>query len=509
VLEAELFLKTEQLLQFRLAFAIVCFLLTFALSFYAGGEIDLKSITYLVASVIGYTALAFIILENKRLERRILSSNRAIRRFNALLIALDIIVLTAAIHFTRGIDSDLYVLYLLPILLSSYSFSGRGIFVTCFFISIFYVTLLVWENFDALLMMNDAVMNVGLAGAYLHRLIARLSARSVILITVTFLWGAFCAHISGLAQRITRQLSATNEDLMQKNLHLDATNVELRAIQTQLIHQEKMASLGRLVAGIAHELNNPINFVHGNLPYLTEYFNDLKRMITSLEGLSSELRAATKKLKEEFKYDFLVTDLENIIADLNEGTQRIRQIVRNLRSFSRLDEAELKEASISEGIESTLKILSDYYGRDKIPVQTNFEQLPLVLCYPGQLNQVWMNLLSNAAQAVQNVNDPKVAVTTTLQQDDQVLITIQDNGPGIKEDLHNKIFEPFFTTKPVGQGTGLGLSICHSIIERHQGRIWFESDERQGTIFKVLLPIHAKLAESSSSKSDGLLEIGL
>ncbi len=203
----------------------------------------------------------------------------------------------------------------------------------------------------------------------------------------------------------------------------------------------------------------------------------------------------------------MVADLENIIADLNEGTNRIRQIVRNLRSFSRLDEAELKEASISEGIESTLKILSEYYGRDKIPVETNLEPLPAVLCYPGQLNQVWMNLLSNAAQAVQGLEQAKVSVATKLQQDDRVLITIQDNGPGIKKDLHNKIFEPFFTTKPVGQGTGLGLSICHSIIERHQGKIWFESSEQQGTIFKVLLPVHAKL--NSPAESGGLLEIGL
>jgi signal transduction histidine kinase len=184
--------------------------------------------------------------------------------------------------------------------------------------------------------------------------------------------------------------------------------------------------------------------------------------------------------------------------------------VRNLRSFSRLDEAELKEASINEGIESTLKILSEYYGRDKIPVKTELQELPAVLCYPGQLNQVWMNLLSNAAQAVERDANPKVLVSSKLWQSnselspegtaqsgqfDQVLVTIEDNGSGIRKDLQDRIFEPFFTTKPVGQGTGLGLSICHSIIERHRGKICFESEEGRGTIFKVLLPIYAKPVE--------------
>jgi signal transduction histidine kinase len=426
------------------------------------------------------------------LKNRLVGSTARI--LNGVFLALDVTALTVAIHFTHGIESDLYVLYLLPILLASYTFGSRGIFTTCAFISLSYVGLLGWENMDALLLVNDPSQRTGLAAAYLNRLVAKLIARSATLVSVTFLWGAFCAHFSDLAQRLIQKLSATNEDLIQKNQHLDATNLELRAIQSQLVHQEKMASLGRLVAGIAHELNNPINFVHGNLPYLTEYVNDLKKLVASFEGMSTEQRDEVKKLKDQLRYDFVVADLDNIIADLNEGTQRIRHIIRNLRSFSRLDEAELKDASISEGIESTLKILSQYYGRDKILAETNFADLPNVLCYAGQLNQVWMNLLSNAAQAVEGTDEAKVSIKTELQ-DDQVLITIEDNGPGIKKDVQTKIFEPFFTTKPVGQGTGLGLSICHSIIERHRGKIWFESDGRRGTIFKVLLPIRGRPIE--------------
>jgi len=276
----------------------------------------------------------------------------------------------------------------------------------------------------------------------------------------------------------------------------------LRAIQSQLIHQEKMASLGRLVAGIAHELNNPINFVHGNLPYLREYFEDLKKLIAALDGLAGENKPAVDELKNSMRYDFLITDLDHIIADLNEGAERIRYIIRNLRSFSRLDEAELKEGSVREGIESTLKILSQYYGRDKIPVETDFADLPPILCYPGQLNQVWMNLLSNAAEAVLAVPSPLVSVKT-IKEDNRVKITISDNGTGIPPDVQSKIFEPFYTTKPVGQGTGLGLSICHSIIDRHGGEISCQSTVNEGTSFIIKIPIYTSAADLANVRSSG------
>ncbi|MBA4075804.1 MAG: hypothetical protein C0508_12255 [Cyanobacteria bacterium PR.023] len=310
---------------------------------------------------------------------------------------------------------------------------------------------------------------------------------------------------------LVSQLSRKNKDLVTKNLNLDSKNIELKTIQSQLIHQEKMASLGRLVAGIAHELNNPINFVHGNLPYLKQYVEELKKVISAIDELPAEQRKPVDDLKNKLKYDFLVSDLDNIIADLNEGAERIRHIIRDLKSFSRLDEAELKEASIQEGLESTMKILSQYYGRDKIPVEADYAQIPPVLCYPGQLNQVWMNLLSNAAQAMNTAAEalpagtptPALKIRTELsdQNDGSVLVVITDCGGGIKEEVRSKIFDPFFTTKAVGQGTGLGLSICHSIIERHGGQIWFDSVMGQGTTFYVRLPLQAitkQLAESLS-----------
>lgn len=165
----------------------------------------------------------------------------------------------------------------------------------------------------------------------------------------------------------------------------------------------------------------------------------------------------------------------------------------------------MQEALINEGIVSTLKILGQYYGQDKIPLELDLADLPSVMCNPGQLNQVWMNLLSNAAQAAELTESPQVKVKSQLQND-QILVTIEDNGAGIDQESANKIFEPFFTTKPVGQGTGLGLSICHSIIERHQGKIWFEPGLNGGTIFKVTIPLLAKMPVTEENNTSAPLE---
>jgi signal transduction histidine kinase len=763
---AELLFKTEKLLHFRLSFAAAGVVLCIGIGLMARADLDFPQLMVTIFGVVVYSAAALFIL-----HRKIIHSPHLIPVLNALLISCDVLVLTGLVHYTRGVESDLYVLYLLPILLSSYVFGRRGIFGTAFLVSLSYVGLLLAENARLLPFILDPHNQSGLAQAYSQQLWRRILARSALLVSVTFIWGRFCEYMSGLerhsanrlrdqllanndlveevkataarerlinsinsalrstldlnrifetavdelgkalsasccaivcpsayedelpivcesvhsseaadgdsdskagapdlksvvagARRATDargatdaqgtvtdaqgavtdargvvtdarstatdarststdtpgtatnapdtatnsrdadekslffganicafvlnnkskyerdrdhevikiflftnpadepffapvredlkrlnfssliikpmmyadqskgvlliaerdqnrewtgselqlvnsvagqvavaiehaelvdQLSRKNKDLIQKNLNLDAKNLELRAIQSQLIHQEKMASLGRLVAGIAHELNNPINFVHGNLPYLRNYFEDLKKLVNSLDSLPDEYKKEIGALKKELRYEFLVKDLDNILADLNEGADRIRHIIRNLKSFSRLDEAELKEASLQEGIESTLKILSQYYGRDKIPAQCNFAELPPILCYPGQLNQVWMNLLSNAAQAVEGRPEPTVKVSTEME-DGKVLVTVSDNGAGIRPEVQSKIFEPFFTTKPVGQGTGLGLSICHSIIERHGGQIWCESTPVTGTTFRVRIPIYAR-----------------
>lgn len=693
-LTSELYLKSEQLLRFRIAFSLVSLCLCVGIYSFAGVEFEFYRATGIICSVSIYSfiGLAFVV-------KALRSSRAKLQSFNAILLVLDALALTGLVHFTHGIESDLYVLYLLPIMLSSYTFGRRGIYLVAAFVALCYIGLLVYESSPLLPYLLQSTNPRGLASAFAFKLWRRIFARAFFFTSVAFLWARFCDYLSRVSRRsnerlleqleanekliaeseerakrerlinsinkgvrstleldsilrsavnqlsqavsadlvailcppttgestniyvqasepstaaldkesasgaanqpvgsisarlqsfilsrrssylkddagkkiktfvftdapadqffadvkeeiessgfrsivlqpmmygeisrgviiladrrkdkvfeeselvltkvvagqvavaiehanLVGELSSKNRDLVGKNLNLDAKNLELKTMQSQLIHHEKMASLGRLVAGIAHELNNPINFVHGNLPYLKQYADELKKLVDKASEIEEEHRRDFDELKRKIKYDFLISDLDNIIADLNEGSERIRHIIRNLRSFSRLDEAELKEASISEGIESTLKILSQYYGNDKIPVHFSpgFASMPQVLCYPGQLNQVWMNLLSNAAQAMQGQAEARLNIQAELEGE-SVLVQISDNGPGIKQEVQSKIFDPFFTTKPVGQGTGLGLSICHSIIERHGGQIWFSSELGKGTTFFVRIPLTAK-----------------
>ncbi len=495
--QLELLSKTRQILKFRLAFASVCLLILLAVKLFSKNEFNFPFVATIILAVIFYSSVAMALIRKSILDsiRNAINksqewplyyfSERNIVVLNAVLLELDTIALTILVHATRGIESDLYILYLLPILLSSYVFTRIGIYATSFFVSLSYIGLLCIENYQSLLVLRESFQThtiiSSVTSVYLSNLWQRILWRSLIFSSVAFIWGGFCSYMARFAQSMTNRLRSqlrSNQRLMD----------EMKQVETQLVHQEKMASLGRLVAGIAHELNNPINFVHGNLPYLKAYFEDMKKIIAAYDTFPSAEKVAVENLKTTLKYNFLVTDLDNILADMEDGIGRIHQIIKNLRSFGRLDEAELKEASISEGIESTLKILGQYYGNDRIPVELNLQDISPVLCYPGQLNQVWMNLLSNAAQALEQVNEPLVKIKSELS-DDNILVSITDNGPGIKTENQNKIFEPFFTTKPVGKGTGLGLSICHSIIERHQGRIWFETGTKGGTTFKVSIPL--------------------
>ncbi|MBX9877765.1 MAG: HAMP domain-containing histidine kinase [Candidatus Obscuribacterales bacterium] len=480
--KTDLFLKTRQLLTFRLTFALASFFIALTGSWLSRAtSVETSQIMAMVVLmvVVIYSLLGLVLLRQGTFV-----DEQYLNFLNGVLIAFDIGAISGLVHFTKGIDSDLYFLYLLPILFASHTFGAKGIFATTTFVSLTYAGLLAWNNAGFLPYFFHADKDMGLVAAYGHRLSVRLVTRTAILISVAFIWAVFCEQMSKLAGEGARRLSVQ----LDENTRLVS---ELKTMQSQLVHQEKMASLGRIVAGIAHELNNPVNFVHGNLPYLRTYFSELKQLIQACDDVPEKYSEKLRELKQKFKYDFMVTDLDNILADVSEGAERIRHITRNLKSFSRLDEAELKEANIEDGIESTLKILGQYFGRDRIPVECEFGNLPLVLCYPGQLNQVWMNLLSNAGEAVQSADSPKVKIGTKLEGS-SVVVTISDNGPGINVSDQSKIFEPFFTTKPVGQGTGLGLSICHSIIERHGGKIWFECKPNQGTTFIVKIPIQAR-----------------
>jgi signal transduction histidine kinase len=276
----------------------------------------------------------------------------------------------------------------------------------------------------------------------------------------------------------------------------------LKQTQSQLIQSEKMSSLGQLVSGIAHEVNNPINFIHGNLKHADEYSQNLLTLIRLYQQQYPQPPLVVQTYTEAIDLAFLQEDLPKLLASMQMGTERIRQIVLSLRNFSRLDEAEMKPVDLHEGIENTLLILN---GRLKqgIHVIKEYGSLPLVDCYPAQLNQVFMNLIANAIDALEESQNAAVAysmgnarpsapsITIRTGQVDQHHISVQicDNGPGIAPDVQAKLFDPFFTTKAVGKGTGLGLSICYQIIEKHQGTIKVVSAIGQGTEFSILLPL--------------------
>ncbi|MDH3974218.1 MAG: ATP-binding protein [Deltaproteobacteria bacterium] len=287
----------------------------------------------------------------------------------------------------------------------------------------------------------------------------------------------------------TKDLEKTKDDI-------EVAYKELQQAQFQLLQSEKMACVGQLAAGVAHEINNPIAFINSNLGSLREYLSDMKGFIEKIESIlpvaeksaHSELSAQAKEIvdfKGKVNFDFIMADLSNIIEESIDGTNRVREIVENLKEFSHIDEAKLIFADINKGIESTLNIVKNEI-KYVATVRKELGEIPRIRCYPQQLNQVFMNLLVNAAQAIEN--EGEIAIRTTTKGE-SVFVEISDTGQGIAEEKMGKIFEPFFTTKPVGVGTGLGLSMSFNIIKNHGGNISVKSEVGKGTTFTVELPI--------------------
>ncbi|KST68604.1 PAS domain S-box protein [Mastigocoleus testarum] len=305
--------------------------------------------------------------------------------------------------------------------------------------------------------------------------------------------------------RDIRERKQVELQLKQQAEELEKSLFELRYTQTQLIHSEKMSSLGQMVAGIAHEINNPVSFVYGNLNPASSYFQDLLGLVKLYQQCYPEPPQVIQEKIETIELDFLEQDLTKLLDSMQEGTRRIKEIVISLRNFSRLDESEFKKVNIHDGIDSTLMILRNRLkaqpNRPEITVAKRYDNLPLVDCYPSQLNQVFMNILNNAIDALDeysktltfagiNVYPCYINIATERISDNSVTIRITDNGPGISQDIQDRLFEPFFTTKDIGNGTGLGLSISYQIIvEKHGGKLSCQSNCGQGTEFIIEIPI--------------------
>jgi signal transduction histidine kinase len=301
-------------------------------------------------------------------------------------------------------------------------------------------------------------------------------------------------------ERVEADLRESEALLKKQTQELQATLTKLQNTQSQLIQTEKMSSLGQMIAGIAHEINNPINFIYGNLSIAQNYLKDLLELLKTYQKCYPEPATEVQAVAEDIDADFLLEDLMKVMNSMEMGTERIKQIILSMRNFSRMDDTSMKLANIHEGIDSTLLILQNRLkAHDMIPnIQVNKEygKLPYVECFAGQLNQVFMNIIVNAIDALEEYCLrhthflPKIIITTEVEADNWAVITIGDNGGGIEPAVIDSLFNPFFTTKPLGKGTGLGLSISYQIIvERHHGSLQCVSEIGKGTQFIIKIPI--------------------
>jgi signal transduction histidine kinase len=297
----------------------------------------------------------------------------------------------------------------------------------------------------------------------------------------------FVGELETLNRTLEAKVAERTRALETINADLSKAFGDLKSAQAQLVQSEKMASLGQLVAGIAHEINNPIAFLYANFPHLEEYAETLLSLVADLRALTASLPQAERaeELVRQADLEFLAEDMLKVIRSGKGGAARIKEIVRSLRSFSRLDEAEFKPALLEDGLDDTLAILH-HHMKGRIELKRDYALRRPVPCFPGQINQVFMNILYNAIQAIEG---PGTIEVSTGRDGDWAVVTISDSGAGIPPDVMAKIFDPFFTTKKVGEGTGLGLSISYGIIETHGGRIDVASRPGEGTRFQIRLPL--------------------
>jgi signal transduction histidine kinase len=272
--------------------------------------------------------------------------------------------------------------------------------------------------------------------------------------------------------------NTTNPQSEQETL-----NARLEQARRQLLQSEKLAAIGQLAAGVAHEINNPVGYVYSNLQSLESYLTDLFRLTDAVDTADS--LNSLKAIKQNIDYDFVRDDLKDLLSESREGIERVKTIISAMKDFSHIEEEEFKPADIQRGIETTLNVVNNEL-KYKAEVVRDFRDLPPVECIISQINQVVMNLLVNAAQAIDEFGEIRIR---TRQEEDSVIIEVEDTGRGISQDNINRIYEPFFTTKPIGKGTGLGLSLSFNIVEKHSGHIEVDSTPGTGTCFRITLPV--------------------
>ncbi|MFQ5708821.1 MAG: ATP-binding protein [bacterium] len=298
-------------------------------------------------------------------------------------------------------------------------------------------------------------------------------------------------EIGTLARTFTNlldNLRRTQAKLTQRTAEIEQAYQQLQETQMQLVQSEKLASLGQLTAGIAHEVNNPMNFVYGNLGLIEEYFHAMHRLLQAYQTarIDQSSLKAIRSMQKQVDYEAMVKDMTGILADCKTGAKRTLEIVKNLRDFSRMDSGEIQTIDLNESLDTTLNLLKQSY-KDRIEVIKHYAKLPPYSCYSGQINQVLMNILMNAIQAIEDRGTIEIK---TACNEETLSIAITDTGQGIPEQITYKVFDPFFTTKEIGEGTGLGLSISYRIVKEHGGNLSFESQVGKGTCMRIELPIH-------------------
>ena len=300
----------------------------------------------------------------------------------------------------------------------------------------------------------------------------------------------------------TAELTAANAALQVEKVMQEELIQQLAEAHSQLLQSEKLASIGQLAAGVAHEINNPIGFVNSNLGVLQRYVADLLVTLSAYEKCEEEMAADTRvalgELKRQIDIDYVRSDVDKLLSESMVGLQRVKRIVQDLKDFSHVDESEMQWSNLERGLDSTLNIVWEELNA-KADIVKEYAGIPNIECMSAQINQVFMNLLLNAMQSIEGRG--RIAIRTGQDGDEDVWVEVEDTGRGIKPEHMKRIFDPFFTTKPSGTGTGLGLSLSYSIVQKHGGRIEVKSTLGKGSVFRVVLPRHAIRSPSSAIKT--------